>query len=73
MKVNYPWSKTPPGGWFFVPTLTPEKTRAEGLQAAILHRIFRAEVKVGAYKGQYGVLFIRPRERTDPSTESSLA
>ena len=45
MRVNFPWDKTPIGGWFFVPTLTPEETRAAGLQAAIHYRIFGIETK----------------------------
>ncbi len=64
MKVNYPWSETPPGGWFFVPSLNPEQTRMEGLQAAIHYQIFKIDVEVGVYKGRYGVKFSRPLERT---------
>lgn len=60
MKTKYPWLETPVGGWFFVPTLTPAKTREEGLLAALHHRI-EGEAKVGAYRGQYGVLFTRRR------------
>jgi len=55
-KSKYPWTELPDGSAFFVPTLTPDKTRYEGLVAAMRCGV-RGEAQVGIYDRKYGVLF----------------
>jgi hypothetical protein len=60
LKVFYPWTTTPPGSSFFVPTIAPFKTKEAGLRAALHHRI-KAKAEFGIKDGLHGVLFTRRR------------
>jgi hypothetical protein len=58
--VHYPWEVTPVKGGFFVPTLTLDKTRVDGLKSATYNRMKgRAEYVVK--DGKLGVWFTRVR------------
>jgi hypothetical protein len=58
--VHYPWNETPIGGGFFVPTLTPDKTKTDGLRAAIYNNC-RGVALTGIKNGMLGVYFKRKR------------
>ena len=58
LRVFYPWERTPVGGYFFVPTLTPERTREEGLRVA-LYVNCRGRGTPGVLHKRFGVLFQR--------------
>jgi hypothetical protein len=55
--IRYPWSQLSRGQGFFVPSLDPEKTKEEGLRAAVYVRRFDAKARVGVLNGRLGVLF----------------
>ncbi len=59
LAVRYPWSRLERGQGFFVPSLDTEKTREEGLRAAVSARRFDAKAYVGVVNGRLGVLFVR--------------
>ena len=59
---RFPWSNVKPGGSFFIASLTPVKTREEGLKDALRSRVW-AKGKVGLLHGLHGVLFTRDKER----------
>ena len=60
IKVHYPWVKTPVKGGFFVPTLQLEKTRMDGLKAAIYNKT-KGSATFGVKDGKLGVWFTRLR------------
>ena len=60
IKVFYPWKNTPVKGVFFVPSLNYERTKQEGLNAA-LHNGFIAKAEFGVMDGKLGVMFTRVR------------
>ena len=64
MKSTFPWSETEPGGAFFVPSLNTERTRREGIVAA-MHLGLRVKTQIGIYNKRYGVLFIRVKDKWD--------
>jgi hypothetical protein len=60
IKVHYPWEATPLKGGFFVPTLALDKTRIDGLRAAIYNRM-KGKAEYGVKDGKLGVWFTRVR------------
>lgn len=61
LKLRYPWSQLERGQGFFIPCLDTEKTKEEGLRAAVSARTFDAKAFVGLVNGRLGVLFVRGR------------
>lgn len=59
LSIKYPWLQLERGQGFFVPSLDTEKTREEGLRAAVTARRFDAKAHIGVINGQLGVLFVR--------------
>lgn len=59
-KIHYPWSKTPVGGGFFVPSLKPYDTKFDGLRAALYYG-YKGTCFIGIKDGKLGVLFKRQR------------
>jgi hypothetical protein len=57
-KIQYPWKKTSIGRGFFVPTLSPDKIKEDGLKAAVRYRI-RPIATYGIKDGLIGVWFLR--------------
>ena len=58
LQIQYPWSKIPKDGSFFVPAVNPARVKHEGLVAA-LHLRIKAKARIGLLKGKHGVLFTR--------------
>jgi hypothetical protein len=58
LKIYYPWSETPAGGSFFVPTLDVYKTKQAGLTEALRLKI-KGVARFGMLGGRHGVLFTR--------------
>jgi hypothetical protein len=56
--IRYPWQRLERGQAFFVPCLDTERTKEEGLRAAVGARRFDAKAKVGVLNGRLGVLFL---------------
>lgn len=61
LAIRYPWKQLKPGQGFFVPCLDLDKTREEGLKAAVTARAFSAKAFPGVLNGQLGVLFALPK------------
>jgi hypothetical protein len=59
--LRYPWSDTPVGGSFFIPTLVPKDVIGEGLRASIGTGTVPDTPRIGVQDGKFGVLFRRKR------------
>ena len=59
LEKKYPWRRTPPKGFFFVPTLKPREVYLEGLRYG--HEVLgnRAVIQgaIGIYRKRLGVMF----------------
>lgn len=58
ISIHYPWSKTPAGGGFFVPTLELERIKQDGLRAAVHYKV-KGKAQFGVKGGRLGVWFTR--------------
>lgn len=58
IKVHYPWQRVPVNARFFVPSLNPLETKADGLRAAMHHNM-KGTCSIGIKNGKVGVLFTR--------------
>jgi hypothetical protein len=59
-KVHYPWQALAKKEKFFIPTLKLEKTKSEGLSAALHYNII-GKAEFGTKDGKLGVIFTRVR------------
>lgn len=70
--INWPWIKVKPRQGFFIPSLDPQATIAEGLRTALPFR-YRLWTRVGFSEGRLGVWFYRlgpGQSRPDGSSAS---
>lgn len=59
-KIRFPWTETPVGGGFFIPTLTPDRLEREAKEAAARLKI-RGRCYEGIFEGKYGLICERLR------------
>lgn len=58
LRIYYPWADIKKDECFFVPAVSTNKIKQEGLTAA-LHLRIRASAEFGLLGGKHGVLFTR--------------